>query len=461
MPDFLSRTANIWLKSEQRRDRFVLSGSSDQSIFCDSIKDIDGNISFLFSNKRTALQSDASKHFLQSFSADYDERGIRIRNGKLIINTSGLFKVGRFFNREGTTFYDDRQAKQGVISLYDDWITSDPTGKRQILFIERGFQEVMAFPLIRHIENEKTDEKCYEVIGFVSLHNDRFSNFSQDWLHTIHLANSQIVIALEQIGFIKDEESIIRNIMLHETKEDVAFIMGKVENLDKKLQYVRHVLSEMAAYTVQIPIEVADKLKHLEATAHEMRQDYAHARKQHKNLHNKLDNLSNANIYAFLGLAYNDNKTELISMSEIIDNELKGYKEVIKDKGIYTDRMISDDVVWKTNQEALSRILRNLLDNASKYALQNSAIEIEANHHRLTVINRSKFDESLTGSWPFAPGKRGGLSRGNTEGWGYGLCSVRLICEKILNWRCEFAQTQDLQKPAEASFSITIIRSRQ
>ncbi len=223
---FLSRTANIWLQSAQRSDKFVLSGHSDKSIFDNTKRGYDGNISFLFTNKN--MGADVEKHFLLAFSELYDEQGISIKQNKIVINTPNLFKVGRFYaDDKRETVYDNTKTEQGVIRLNQDWLELDPLGKRRNLFEKRNFQEIMAFPLTQWNENLMG----YEVIGFVSLQNDRFSNFSQDWRHTIKLVNDQIVIALEQIGYINREEALIRKTM--KRKKRLHSLLGKLRIMKK------------------------------------------------------------------------------------------------------------------------------------------------------------------------------------------------------------------------------------
>jgi hypothetical protein len=222
---FLSCTANIWLQSAQRSDKFVLNGYSNESIFENAKCGYDGNISFIFTDSNNK-EVDAEKHFLHAFSKQYGKQGITVKQNKVVTETPGLFKVGRFYaNDKRETVYDNNKTEQGVIRLNQDWLELDPSGKRRNLFEKRNFQEIMAFPLTLWNDNLEV----YEVIGFVSLQNDRFSNFSQDWRHTIKLVNDQIVIALEQIGYINREEALIRKTMLHETKEEASFIIGQIE----------------------------------------------------------------------------------------------------------------------------------------------------------------------------------------------------------------------------------------
>jgi hypothetical protein len=452
---FLSRTANIWLLSAQRSDKFVLSGHSDESIFDNTKRDYDGNISFIYTDSNN-MKVGAEKHFLYAFSELYDKQGISVRKNKIVIKTPNLFKVGRFYaDDKRETVYGNSMIEQGVIRLNQDWLELDPSGKRRNLFEKRNFQEIMTFPLTLWNDNLMV----YEVIGFVSLQNDRFSNFSQDWRHTIKLVNDQIVIALEQIGYINKEEALIRKTMFHETKEEASFIIGQMENYEKMASFVRFELEALIQSNTSLPQDVINKLKGLKNQHNKMRNGYEATKKSYKRLHIKLDNLSNANVYAFLDIDPDDIGNEEIDMYDIVQEAKRGYVEASKKKGMHFDIKIKPSLTWRTDRECLLRILQNLLDNATKYALDHSTIEIIINNTCLTVKNRCLYDSLLDGvKWPFSPGKRGKNTKNNIPGWGYGLCSVQLFSEKILNWKCKFSQSRRLPESNNGDFSITITR---
>jgi hypothetical protein len=454
---FLSRTANIWLQSSERRDKFILSGCSDYTMFEKSKREADNQIAFLFREHSTTT-SDASKHFLQAFAKHYDERGIVINRGKLHINSPDLFKVGRFYpDTSSKTSYHINATEQGVFRLYDDWVTEDQTGKRRTLFKDRHFREVMAFPLTQRRTDATTSET--EVIGFASLHNDRFSNFSQAWCPTIRLVNDQIVIALEQIGFIKEEDALIRKAMLHETKEQAAFLVGQVENFQKRANYARHELNDILRNNAEFPDGLAARLLHLKKTYNLMEGDLGAVKKSYRNLHLKLEHAGKASIYAFLGVNPDDEDIdEMVAMDDMLYEVVKGYKQIINNKGIIWNFDVRPNTNWRGHKESIRRILQNLLDNASKYALKDTTIDIVVNNTQLQIKNQCDYDDSLQGSWPFSPGKRGLVLRKKIPGWGYGLCAVQLFCEMILKWRCEFEQIREPSSPSKATFSITIIR---
>jgi K+-sensing histidine kinase KdpD len=126
---------------------------------------------------------------------------------------------------------------------------------------------------------------------------------------------------------------------------------------------------------------------------------------------------------------------------------------------MHFDIKIKPSLIWRTDRECLFRILQNLLDNAAKYALDHSTIEITIDNTHLIVKNRCFFDGSLDEvKWPFSPGKRGKNAKNNCVGWGYGLCSVQLFAERILNWKCEFSQSRRQPESDKTDFSIIITR---
>ncbi len=215
----------------------------------------------------------------------------------------------------------------------------------------------------------------------------------------------------------------------------------------------------MIRSNTSLPEDVINKLKELKNQHNKMKNDYVATKKSYKKLHTKLDNLSNTNVYAFLGLDPDDIGNEIIDMHEFVYEAKKGYVETSKRKGLYFDINIKPKLIWRTDRECLLRILQNLLDNATKYALNHSTIEITIDNTRLIVKNRCFFDGSLDEvKWPFSSGKRGKNAKNSYPGWGYGLCSVQLFAERILNWKCEFSQTRHQPELDKADFSIIITR---
>jgi len=452
---FLCRIANIWLRSEVRSDRFILKGCSDQQVFCATQKNpTDNNIDFFF--KQTAIAPDAETHFLQAFSRDKDSQGIFMERGKLFIGQADSFKVGRYLGGEGETKYHEQQ---GVIPLYADWVTKDPTGKRKLLFKDRNFQEVMAFPLIRQIE--KQDSKSYEVLGFVTLHHDKFFNFSRHWRHTIRLVNDQIVVGLEAMGFIKNEDAILRRLILHEIKAEAINFSSQIDTFLRKSNYIGNEVTDILQQSENLSDYIIEKLHSIETAYKDSQTALHNARGLYKNLHNQFEDITKAGLYAFLGMKHSDIIITEIDMEDLISAILPSYEARIKKRGGKIEvNYQKKRLIWLGHEESVQRILQNLLDNACKYAIGNSHIQIEINTHTFSINNRCQFDAQFSSQWPFAPGLRGEVANKNSqEGWGYGLYLVGLLCNKILNWQCEFSQTQSEHKPELATFKITIRRN--
>ena len=431
---------------------------------------LDNQIEFLYTNELTS-ESDAGKHFLQSFAGYNDKRGLELLDGKLQINDPDLFKVGRYFpTASKTTNYVKED--QGVIRLYTDWVKEDPTKKRKYLFDDLNFREVMAFPLTRQVRDTVTGEQRHEVIGFVSLHHDRFFNFSQHWRHTIHLVNNQIVTGLEQIGFIKQEDALVRRLVLHETKEEAINFTSQIKAYTKSAKYTQHELKYILELFSSLPQETLNvqELKTIQERLQNLSDDHQNKVQRelkmatgfYTRLQNKINYLPDANVYAFLGLKPGQvQRKNHINIREVINAMLSSFKGKLKSRSVDYAINIEKNIYWKANEECLHRILQNLLDNAAKYALPGSIVSINANNASLSISNYCEFDPSLTGSWPFPPGKRGVTVQNKEEGWGYGLCIAKLLCEKILLWHCNFSQEIEpsYKKQNKARFTITIIPS--
>ena len=123
---------------------------------------------------------------------------------------------------------------------------------------------------------------------------------------------------------------------------------------------------------------------------------------------------------------------EYLNFSEILQNRLNFFEEIVKSNSLYFIKNIEEDVYLKFNQIELQRIIDNNLSNAVKYSFSKSAIHIKLgyisdNEIEFIITTNSKKIEDTNRI--FEDFYRENLARG---GFGLGLKIVKDICDKNL-----------------------------
>lgn len=129
------------------------------------------------------------------------------------------------------------------------------------------------------------------------------------------------------------------------------------------------------------------------------------------------------------------NKTQII-LGEVLNKHIQLYKDQISKKNLTIK--ITGDTVVLADSYILERLVKNLLDNAVRYATENTKIEVVLNEKDFSIANVSDTlsKEKIQEIWnPFARGEK---SRTRTEKGGHGL-GLSIVKEALYScgWKGE------------------------
>ena len=129
------------------------------------------------------------------------------------------------------------------------------------------------------------------------------------------------------------------------------------------------------------------------------------------------------------------NKTQIV-FSEVLNKYIQLYKGQISEKNLTIK--ITGDTVVLADAYILEQLVKNLLDNAVRYATENTKIEVVLNEKDFSIANVSDTlsKEKIQEIWnPFAKGEK---SRTRTEKGGHGL-GLSIVKEALYScgWKGE------------------------
>lgn len=126
---------------------------------------------------------------------------------------------------------------------------------------------------------------------------------------------------------------------------------------------------------------------------------------------------------------------QIINLSELLNEKIHMFKNVVKEKKININSNIQDDIYVKIDPLAIDRVLNNLLDNAIKYNKNNGSIEISLNSSNKKAILKIKDTgigiSEVQLSNIFKPYYQLSHKKRNTQGIGMGLSIVKKILDDV------------------------------
>ncbi|MBF0714711.1 sensor histidine kinase [Gemelliphila palaticanis] len=156
------------------------------------------------------------------------------------------------------------------------------------------------------------------------------------------------------------------------------------------------------------------------------------------NIHSQIDRLTNLinSLVAFSRAEEKDSLDKsLFSMSELFESRVEDFSELANFKNKKIISNIQKDIFYNGDSQTIMQVIDILLDNAIKYADENSVIEANLNKNKkdvyLTVTNKSKDIVKGDLNVVFDRFYRLDESRNSKiKGYGIGLALAKLIVEK-------------------------------
>ena len=114
-----------------------------------------------------------------------------------------------------------------------------------------------------------------------------------------------------------------------------------------------------------------------------------------------------------------------VDLSSLVDEAALEFDAVAFERGCSIDSEVAGDIVVRGDADQLGRVVRTLLDNATKYAERNSLVRVRltqaGSHAQLTVANRGPLIEPEDLEHLFDRFYRTDKARSRQETGGYGL----------------------------------------
>lgn len=114
-----------------------------------------------------------------------------------------------------------------------------------------------------------------------------------------------------------------------------------------------------------------------------------------------------------------------VDLSSLVDEAALEFDAVAFERGCSIDSEVAGDIVVRGDADQLGRVVRTLLDNATKYAERNSLVRVHltqaGSHAQLTVANRGPLIEPEDLEHLFDRFYRTDKARSRQETGGYGL----------------------------------------
>jgi len=121
---------------------------------------------------------------------------------------------------------------------------------------------------------------------------------------------------------------------------------------------------------------------------------------------------------------------DTVLLNGLLNDIQSELSELPENKSITVNKHYTGKVSLHGSETELRILLRNLLDNAFRYAEKNSDIEVSLNPHQLRIFNQCAPGNLITGSTEglFERFKRG--TQTQAEGSGLGLAICQQVCER-------------------------------
>lgn len=84
-----------------------------------------------------------------------------------------------------------------------------------------------------------------------------------------------------------------------------------------------------------------------------------------------------------------------VNIAETVRKELSFLQQPIDDKNLKVNNEIPENFLQDTDENFLSVIIRNLLQNTVKHSPEGSTIRLEANDQKIKIINRTARSNSF------------------------------------------------------------------
>ncbi len=211
----------------------------------------------------------------------------------------------------------------------------------------------------------------------------------------------------------------------------VAFLLAKVSYTHLKAEYdvedYRRNLMNTMAHDLKSPLmSISGYAENLRDNLHTEKQEY-YSEAILKNVQ-----YMNGIIEAVLSLSKSESgnvvlKREALNVSEKIQELLKTQEKQLQESGLTVE--LTGELTIEADKVLFEQVLHNLLENAVKYASNNSVIRVMIGAEQISFQNSCETDLRAVADTLCEPFVVGDANRGGRKGSGLGLTIARNICQ--------------------------------
>lgn len=447
---FLSNMVNLWLRDRNLDGVYNLAGTTNR---------------FYFSDEET-------REF-EFFGDIADEKSAFVEH----VTPEFGFRVGHYHMKDPT----ETNSHRGVtVDLSPKW--AHFTELRRRIFVDDQHLEVMAFPIRSEeferasyevLDDEQTVQTNTQPIGYVVLHNFEFISYGPSWTSIVDMLSRQLALDLNRLNVWYTDEQAMRRAMLHEIRQDVGWIMGQVASLENPLNEITNTIAKIVdvKHTTKIGTvsDLRDSLESFSASVADARNTLSQSNSiirtqalfselQRELLelpstitmelidnHHRLNDISSLRYSETVARArLLDDKFDSLTLANPLEALKSKIEQVLVRKELmglaasyrrrpHLEVEIATDIELRTSRVLFLQIVRNLLDNAFKYATPKTSVEITQegwsrfNRRQWTLCFSNVGKRIDPRSNIFAPFVRATPTR--RVGQGLGLFTVKVLSE--------------------------------
>lgn len=431
---FLCPGVQIWLKDKANETRYLLHGSTlPKTIGAEHAPRlrIDSNAPKTPPLSRSFLAF-AFDQWKRENSSHLDSSSTNHAVAAEIRPNLGQFVQARFeYAGRGTTQYSLEAAERGDLELYQDFVEAttppettrgdEPPGLRQTIFLELGFAETMAFPLVR---GAGADAKVVGVVGlYAAGWRGRVEQppWPPGWRPVVAHVQTYLPYVLMQTETIANPLDDLRRYLLHEGRNELnaaSVQAAEIKQLIRRLlaqdpphgvlrPWLRRMLLQQRQSSLRTGEALSD-LVHLEQMLGEIAEkvDDLMAGDRSENMATLARLIEHQRDIGSLGLDFNSGQRlhsmQWIPLHSSIADRFSAYRATLRARGIY---LSLDDIHTSIEINSQPRLwawlLGDLAHNISKYAAGNSGVQVvllspqikeRGGPYELRLTNESSFD---------------------------------------------------------------------
>ena len=441
---FLCRTTHIWFQGKGH-NTFELRGHNCRGVIQqEDLSPQNERVSFRL------VDTDATNQ-----QQGFCNRHLGLGKGSLgefVLQSEERFNhvQGRYNHYKPSSSFDNasntHQLDRSFISK-----TNHPFRKRLFTPISEGGQgmtEIMAFAIAEdRLDAAPIKETTHPLLGFIILYNDNFWGYNSSWHNIIQLLARDIEHSLAHTDAIFSQRLIAEQWTRHEMRAEINAITKIAHNTQATTNAARDELQRLIYYRTNDSNlnKIANMLKTLAKRINRLHNPT-------EQLKHQLEMSRNFNLLMGLDITIDQAPPNIKFGWSYLQQAIDTYmREERNYRGVKVDLSTLKEYHLHIDPRVLRHIVTNALENAFKYASDNSVISISLTEEsKLIIKNFSAIDVRGCDSQDLIQmGVRAPEAYKMADGDGIGLAVINTLSRLYLRAPCDYSFTSNMQRLPE------------